>query len=209
MAKKSYKERGYNVFEHSGKDIPQNAKFDEFEDILVLEGRNRFSVSWLKIKRRIKRFLIILAVLLILGIYTVATFVGGRMTGGDTNSSPVVVTSVATVLVTEEVFPTQTVEQTQTPNQFPTNTPVQEPTSTNTVEQPATSTLTPVCNVTVISNSDTVNLRSGPSTDYSVARVVSTGSVLTVIATNEQGDWLLVGDNEWISTTITSQPNCP
>lgn len=54
----------------------------------------------------------------------------------------------------------------------------------------------------VATQSLSLNVRSGPGTDYRVVRSLKKGSKVTVIATS--GSWSKIGNNEWVSTSYLS-----
>lgn len=54
----------------------------------------------------------------------------------------------------------------------------------------------------VATQSQNLNVRSGPGTNYKVVRSLKKGSKVTVTATN--GSWSQIGTNEWVSTSYLS-----
>lgn len=54
----------------------------------------------------------------------------------------------------------------------------------------------------VATQSQPLNVRSGPGTNYKVVRSLKKGSKIEVIATS--GSWSQIGKNEWVSTAYLS-----
>ena len=54
----------------------------------------------------------------------------------------------------------------------------------------------------VATQSQNLNVRSGPGTNYKVVRSLKKGSKVTVISTS--GSWSQIGNNEWVSTSYLS-----
>ena len=54
----------------------------------------------------------------------------------------------------------------------------------------------------VATQSQPLNVRSGPGTNYKVVRSLKKGSMVTVTATS--GSWSKIGNNEWVSTSYLS-----
>lgn len=93
---------------------------------------------------------------------------------------------------------------TDTPTSTPTDTPFPTPTSVPTLTPTATATPTPIPDVVV--NADTLNLRSGPGTDYDILGVLKEGDTLKVTGRDLAGDWLRViasdGQEGWVTCSL-------
>lgn len=71
---------------------------------------------------------------------------------------------------------------------------------TNSNNKPATTSVS--YTRYVATQSQNLNVRSGPGTNYKVVRSLKKGSKVTVIATS--GSWSQIGNNEWVSTSYLS-----
>lgn len=123
------------------------------------------------------------------------------------NAPPTAVVSV--MPVTSTVFPvTPTAELTLT--EFLTLTPpvtgTPGVTGTEAVTPSAAPTATPIdinaLPVVTVTVPVTANIRSAPSLDAEIAETVPGSTVLTVIAQNAAGDWLLLLDGNWIAVAV-------
>ena len=90
-------------------------------------------------------------------------------------------------------------EPTPTPTPEPTPTPTPEPTATPTAEPPAEG----VVKATI--NSETLNLRAGPGTNYAKLGIVRRGDVLTVIGKNENGSWIKIKANNGAEAWVNAE----
>jgi hypothetical protein len=95
-----------------------------------------------------------------------------------------------------EATPTAVTQPQEAPTQTPVSQPVEEPSPT--AEPP-----TPTPQVTQVEvTAATVNLRSGPGTNYSRVGQASRGQTFAVIARNGNGDWLQIqrpnGNSAWV-----------
>ena len=101
-----------------------------------------------------------------------------------------------------------TATQSSTPMPTPTLTPTTDPTATHTPSltptTPPTATPIPQLDAVIVYQSGSVNLRSGPGTNYPPLTTLSQGEALTLLGRNRAGDWLNVrvdaqGIAGWVS----------
>jgi len=53
------------------------------------------------------------------------------------------------------------------------------------------------------------NLRSGPGTDYEIVGSMATGVQLTIVGSNDAGDWYQMEDGKWIAAFLVDQSSVP
>ena len=96
----------------------------------------------------------------------------------------------------EEPTPTPVSQPQEEPTQTPVSQPVEE--STPTAEPPTPTPQVAQVEVTAA----TVNLRSGPGTNYNRVGQASRGQTFEVLARDENGEWLQIqrpnGNNAWV-----------
>ncbi len=111
--------------------------------------------------------------------------------------------------VTDTPEPTET--NTPEPTATATNTPVPTNTPTNTPSPSPTPRLITV--IVVIAPNASVNVRTGPSSNFPVLTTASTGDVYQVIGENEAGDWInfLLPDGRegWIAAFLVEKTELP
>ena len=106
---------------------------------------------------------------------------------------------------------------TETPTDVPTetSTPTVTPTATNTATSTPSPSPTPkLITVIVVTAPDaSVNVRTGPSVNFPVLTVASTGSVFQVIGENDDGSWInfLLPDGRegWIAAFLVEKTELP
>ncbi len=169
------------------------------------------------------RFTIIVTILLTIILGTACVVIFSLMVRNQPEPAPPPVASVPTLHPTftpTPVLPTPTplpptpvpppAEPTQTPVSAPvedsTQTPVSAPVEEATPSEPPTATVeppTPTPDVVRVEvTSATVNLRSGPGTNYARAGQASKGQTFDVLGRDEPGDWFQIkrtdGATVWI-----------
>ena len=97
------------------------------------------------------------------------------------------------------------------PTVAPADTPIIQPTAAATaLQDPNTPTpQAPTAQLTI--NSDLVNVRSGPGTEFGPVGTAATGETFAVVARNAQGDWWQVccfaGQNGWVFGELATVAN--
>src|SRR3990172_2734377 len=86
----------------------------------------------------------------------------------------------------------------------PTATKTKAPTATKTKAP----TLTPIPRQEAVVQPSSINMRSGPGTQYGIVKILKKGDVLEVLGRNQKGTWLQVrtraGEEGWVALSVVT-----